>query len=465
MKKYDIVIAGASTTGAWFAKKMAAEGHKVLVIEKQKPENVSREYDIFHMGKAEMEKFGLDIPKEGDDDYGFVFTSGRSYSPFGNYSKYGKETVVGMHKHEFIMKMNRQAVEVGAEIIYGAAFSDFLKDEKGNIIGAKYITDEGEQQVEAQLVADCTGIPSAARRKLPDNAYVENFALTPEDIFYVVLYYAKYTDEKINPLDLHGFFMQYKAWSAPSGDDHGAILGVGSNYSYDYAEEIFNRDLKKNVPWPKYTVEKVEKGMTPYHRTLYSFVEDGFIAMGDTAFLTKPTCGEGCTSSLYQAEIAVEVISKLLKEGKPLTKENMWSINTRYFKVQGKDFDALRPLLIGIISFGYEEAEYLFKHDVLFSQKILGGMGQELQFTPADIAKIVSGITAGLATGKLKMSSIKKVINGLMHNMEVAKLYDEYPDSPAGYFSWKAKADELWKKVGKAADTCDPEILRKLGIK
>ena len=465
MKKYDIVIAGASTTGAWFAKKMAAEGHSVLVIEKQKPENVSREYDIFHMGKAEMEKFGLDIPKEGDDDYGFVFTSGRSYSPFGNYSKYGKETVVGMHKHEFIMKMNRQAVEAGAEIIYGAAFSDFLKDEKGNIIGAKYITDEGEQQVEAQLVADCTGIPSAARRKLPDNAYVENFALTPEDIFYVVLYYAKYTDEKINPMDLHGFFMQYKAWSAPSGDEHGAILGVGSNYSYDYAEEIFNRDLKKNVPWPKYTIEKVEKGMTPYHRTLYSFVEDGFIAMGDTAFLTKPTCGEGCTSSLYQAEIAVEVISKLLKESKPLTKENMWSINTRYFKVQGKDFDALRPLLIGIISFGYEEAEYLFKHDVLFSQKILGGMGQELQFTPADIAKIVSGITAGLATGKLKMSSIKKVVNGLMQNIEVAKLYDEYPDSPAGYFSWKAKADELWKKVGKAADTCDPEILRKLGIK
>ena len=50
MKKYDIVIAGASTTGAWFAKKMAAAGHSVLVIVKQNPENVSREYDIFHMG-------------------------------------------------------------------------------------------------------------------------------------------------------------------------------------------------------------------------------------------------------------------------------------------------------------------------------------------------------------------------------------------------------------------------------
>lgn len=462
MKKYDILIAGASTTGAWFAKKMAEQGHSVLVIEKQKPDKVSREYDIFHMGKADMEKFDLDIPKEGDPDYGFVFTSGRSYSPYGNYSKYGKETVIGMHKHEFIMKMNRQAADAGAEIIYGAAFSDFLKDDSGRIIGAKYITEEGEEEVEAKLVADCTGIPSAARRKLPDNAYVENFALKPEDIFHVVLYYAKYTDEKINPMDHHGFFMQYKSWSAPSGDDHGAILGVGANYSYDYAEEIFNRDWKKNVPWPKYTVDKVEKGMTPYHRTLYSFVEDGFIAMGDTAFLTKPTCGEGCTSSLYQAEIAVEVISKLLKENKPLTKENMWSINKRYFKVQGKDFDALRPLLIGIVNFSYDEAEYLFKNDVIFSQKILGGMGQELELSPKDIAKIVGGILAGVTTGKLKMSNVKKTLNGLMQSAKVGGLYDEYPDSPAGYFAWKEKADALWAKIGKMADTCDPDILRKI---
>ncbi len=463
MEKYDVLIAGASTTGAWFAKKMAAEGHKVLVIEKQKAEDVSREYDIFHMAKKEMERFDLDIPSPGDEDYGFIFTSGRSFSPYGNYAKDGKETVVGMHKHEFIMKMNRQAEAAGAKIIYGAAFDDFLKDEKGNIIGAKYITDEGEQTAEAKVVADCTGIPSAARRKLPDNAYVENFPLTPADIFYVVLYYAKYVDQSINPLDLHGFFMQYKSWSAPSGDDHGAILGIGASYGYAYAEEIF-KDVRKNVPWPKYTVDKVEKGMTPYHRTLYSFVEDGFIAMGDTAFLTKPTCGEGCTSSLYQAEIAVEVISKLLKENKPLTKENMWSINKRYFEVQGKDFDALRPLLMGAVGFSYKEAEYMFKHEIVFSEKIIGGAGSELNLTAADIAKMVGGIIAGVATGHIKAANVKKLIAGLMQSGEVGKLYDEYPDSPSGYFAWKAKADALWGKIGKIADSCDPEILRRLGL-
>lgn len=465
MKNYDIIVVGASTTGSWFAKNMALKGHSVLMLEKQEQENVSRDYDIFHMGKKDMEKFGLTIPQPGDADYGFIFNSGRSYSPYGNYIKQGEgETVVGMHKHEYIMRMNKEAQSAGAEIIYGAAFTDFIKDEKGKIIGVKYTDKEGENQAFCQIVADCSGIPSVARRKLPDNAYVENFTITPADIFYVVLYYAKYVNADVKPLDLHGFFMQYKSWSAPSGDDHGAILGIGANFSYEYAEEIF-KDFKKNVSWPEYTVDRIEKGMTPYHRTLYSFVDDGFIAMGDTACLTKPTCGEGCTSSLYQAEIAVEVISSLLSSGKALTKENMWSVNSRYVKVQGKAFDTLRPLLIGIVSFSYSEAEYLFSKDVLFSKKILCSMGEDLVFTAGDIAKIVSGIAAGVIKGKLKVANVRKTVNGLMQSIELGKLYDEYPETPAGYFTWKAKADALWSKIGKLSDSCDPELLRKLNIK
>lgn len=463
MEKYDVIIAGASTTGSWFARKMAENGHSVLVLEKEKAENVSRDYDIFHMGQADMERFDLDIPKPGDKEYGFIFTSGRNFSPYGNYPKYAEETVIGMHKHEYIMKMNRQAEEAGAKIIYGAAFSDFLKDDENKIIGAKYILDGTEYTVEGKIVADCTGIPSVARRKLPEGAYVENFALKPEDIFYVVLYYAKYADENVNPLDLHGSFMQYKSWSAPSGDDHGAILGIGANYGYALAEEIF-KDVRRNIPWPKYTVEKVEKGMTPYHRTLYSFVEDGFIAMGDTAFLTKPTCGEGCTSSLYQAEIAVEVISKLIKEDKPLTKENMWQINKRYMSSQGKEFDSLRPILIGIIGYSYKEAEFMFKNDILFSQKILGGL-DDLTLSAADIAKIVSGILKGILTHNIKPSNVKKTLKGLIESDEVNKLYDEYPTTPDGYFQWKAKADALWDKIGKVADSVDSEVLRKSGVR
>lgn len=465
MEKYDILVVGGSTTGSWFARKMAEKGHKVLMIEKEDKKNISRAYDIFHMSKKEMEQFGLEIPEPGSKEFGFTFEGAPVMSPYGNYAKSGKPaTVVGLHKHEYILFMHEKAKKAGAKIVCGAEFTELVFDEKGKVKGAKYKTSKGaEKEVEATLVADCTGIPALARRQMPDSSTVENFRLTNRDVFFVVLYYVKYLDEKVRARDLDASFLNYKVWSAPSGDEHGAILGVGGNYGYDYAEEIFKTQFRKNVKWPDYRVEKVEKGLTPYHRGIYSFVDDGFIALGDTACLTKPTCGEGCTSSLVQCELAVDVIDGLLKEDKALTKENMWSINCEYIKKQGISFDSMRPLLMGIVSLSPKEAEYLFKKDIIFSRKILGNQGEDLDISPKDVADIVTGISAGIVTGQIKPASVGAIAKGLLGMAEVTALYGQYPDSPAGYFEWKEKADALWDKIGSMADKCDKEILRRLG--
>lgn len=466
MKNYDILIVGASTTGCWFAERMAREGHSVLVIEKELPENVSRSYDIFHMSQPEMEQFGLDIPEADSPLREFAFSGSPIISPYGKYRKGGGSIVtIGLHKHDYIMYMAEKAKAKGAEIIYGASFCDLIYNENGAVIGAIYEKENEKFSVNAEIVADCSGIPSVARTKLPDTSLVENFKLTPRDIFYVVLYYVKYKDAGVDPRRLDGFFMQYKSWSAPAGEGYDAILGIGGSYSYEYSEDVFNSQLSKNYKYPDYDILKVEKGLTPYHRSVYSFIDDGFIAMGDTACLTKPTCGEGCTSSLVQGEIAACVISKLLKEGKPLDKNNMWTINKQYMIKQGKDFDSMRPLLMGIVAINFDEAEYLFENDVLFSQKILGGMDDGLQLTLGDIASTVKGILTGVAKKKIRVSTVKKIVKGLMQSGEVGKLYDSYPETSEGFSEWKAKADELWNKIGSLADTCDPEILKKLGIK
>lgn len=464
MEKYDILVVGGSTTGSWFARRMAERGYKVLMIEKNEKKNISREYDIFHMSKKEMDQFGLEIPEPGSKEFGFTFEGAPVMSPFGNYAKSGKPaTVVGLHKHEYILFMHEKAKKAGVKIVCGAEFTELVFDEKGKVKGAKYKTAKGEKEVEAKLVADCTGIPSVARRQMPDTSTVENFRLTERDVFFVVLYYVKYLDEKVRPRDLDGSFLNYKVWSAPSGEEHGAILGVGGNYGYDYAEAIYDTQFRKNVEWPEYKVEKVERGLTPYHRGIYSFVDDGFIALGDTACLTKPTCGEGCTSSLVQCEIAVDVIDGLLKEGYELTKENMWPINCEYIRKQGIGFDSMRPLLMGIVSLNPEEAEYLFKKDIIFSRKILGSQGEDLDISPKDIADIVTGISAGIVTGKIKPASVGAIVKGLLGMLDVTKLYEQYPDSPAGYLEWKAKADALWDKIGSMADKCDKDVLQKLG--
>ncbi len=465
MKKYDVIVIGASTTGCWFAQRMAQNGFRTMVIEKEQPDDVSRSYDIFHMSQGEMEQFGLEIPEEGDFVREFCFTSSPMISPYGNHHKQGGYLpVIGLHKHDYIMRMAEKAKKSGAKILYGAKFTKLIYDEKGRVIGCEYETDEGTQQAYARIVSDCSGIPSVARTTLSDTSVVDNFKLTPIDIFYVVLYYVEYLNKAINPRDLDGFFMQYKSWSAPAGEGYDAILGIGGSYSYAYSEEVFSTQFMKNVSFPEYKVKKVEKGMTPWHRSLYSFVDDGFIAMGDAACLTKPTCGEGCTSSLVQAEIAVEVISQLLKYSDFLTKEKMWSINTRYMKAQGKDFDSMRPLLMGLVSMNFDEAEYLFENDVIFSRKILGGMSDGLVIEAKDIADMVKGVTKGIAKKKFRAETLGKIVKGLMQMIKVGTLYDTYPETPDGFAEWKAKADKLWDEIGTLADTCDPKIKEKLGI-
>ena len=466
MADYDILIVGASTTGCWFAEKMASNGFKVLVIEKQLPDNVSREYDIFHMSEPEMNQFGLPVPEIGSPLREFNFSGSPMCSPYGKHrKKAGNAKIIGLHKHDYIMFMAENAKKKGAEFIYGAPFVDLIFNDKGAVIGAKYENAEGIKEAYAKIVADCSGIPSVARRKLPDTSYVENFKLEPVDILYVILYYFEYNDKSVNPRDLDAFFMQYKSWCAPAGEGYDGLFGIGGCYSYKYAEEVYNNQFMKNVKFPEHTVKKIEKGMTPYHRSVYSFVEDGFIAMGDAAFLTKPTCGEGCTSSLVQGVIAAEVITDLLNKGEELTRKNMWTINKRYMVAQGKEFDSMRPLLMGLIKMSIDEAEYLFENDVIFSNKILGGMDDGLNLSTSDIVDMVKGIVKGVAKKKISTKSVTGLLKGLKQSDAVGKLYDAYPESVSGYVEWKEKADALWDKIGNLSSTCDPAIMKKLGIK
>lgn len=460
MRKYDIAVIGASTTGSWFAKKMAENGFKVLIIEKQKRENVSKDYDVFHMASKEMEKFGLTIPEKKEPDYAFEFTGGSAYSAFGNYPKPSYSHVIGLHKHDYIMRMNKEATEAGAEIEYGAAFSGFLSDESGRITGIKYTTETGEEEIACSLAADCSGFAAAARTALPDTSAVENFRLLPQDLFFVILYYVRYADNhpKVEHTDS---FLQYKCWSAPSDDPKGGILGVGASFSFDYAEEMF-KEFRRRVPVAPYTIQKTEKSITPYHRPPHSFVDDGFIAMGDAACLNKPNNGEGCTSALYQAEIAVEVISEALREGGYLTKERLWSINTRYFADQGTMSCATRAALIGAAAMTEKENEYLFKNDVIFSEKIMAGVGGDISLSVMDILHHIRYISKAALDGSLRKEYLHEIRIALKNALAIYKHYSAYPETPDGLKEWAEKADGIWTQIGSMSDKCDKNILERV---
>lgn len=122
MKKADLLIIGAATTGSYFARRMAEKGLSVLVIDKLSEEEIGTKYDIFHIAERDFDVFHLPKPCVGDADWGFCFEDSTAYSAFGKHPKPGKNTVIGMHLHDYTLRLNRWAEEAGAEIVYEAAF-------------------------------------------------------------------------------------------------------------------------------------------------------------------------------------------------------------------------------------------------------------------------------------------------------------------------------------------------------
>lgn len=449
MRKYDVVIVGASTAGSYFARRMAERGFAVLVIDKSTKERISPDYDIFHMGRDEMKHFRLPEVKKGDGIYAFEFEESYMYSAFGGYPKPSPSPVIGMHKHDYIVRMNEWAVEAGAEIVYEASFDSCVYDENGKICGLVYEKDGEKITVECRLAADCSGIPAVVRRSLPDGYGVEKFELTPEDILFVTLRYVDFTNKKEEWMKSH-FWISYKSWVAPSkGSD--AIIGMGSCFGFDYVEKVYEQ-FTKNVKLPPHKVRRIERGRTPYHRAPYSFVADGFICMGDAACMTKPNCGEGCTAALVLEDIAVDIAASAMKNGAYPTREALWSINKKYNDTQGKEFASLMALLTSIVRHSPKANEFLFKHDVIFSKKILGSMSGGLSLDITDYLKTLIFVLIGLVSGNIKPVEIKNILKGVINSGKLTELYERFPETPDGFDEWVKEAEILWKKSGRLAD-------------
>ncbi len=448
LQQYDIAIIGGATSGSFFAKLMAEKGHKVKVIEKSSVEKVGCKYDIVHIGRKEFERFSIPRPVEGDKEWAFEFETNYTAAPSGKYPIKTFDPMVGLHMHEYTLLMNKWAIDAGAEIEYSACFEDFVY-ENDKIAGITYTNNNGKQQLYAKCVVDCSGIPSVARRKLPEDSAIETFEITPEDMFYVVLKYVKFKDPDFIYNTSSTGWPFYKSWLAPQADPNGGILGIGACNSYEQAESILE-DVIKNIELPEYTITHTEKGKTPYTRPPYSFVSDNFIVAGDAGCLTKPNNGEGITSSMVQMEIAAGVLDEAIKAN-DFSCEFLWKINKIYNEKQGADFASTRALLTKVVKAKQGEFEFFFEKGHDFLQAFLDGAadGPEIKISLGQLLPAVSKILGGILIGKVSLSTLKEAVGGFTLGNKLKKHYLNFPSSPKDYKDWTIKADKLWAKVGK----------------
>ena len=445
MKKYDLVIIGAGTSGSYLARLVARMGYSVLVIEKKKKEETGNRYDIFHIEEKEFGQLGIPRPVKGDSAWAFEFEKNYNSDPLCKNPCLQINPIVGLHLHEYTLLLNDLAEKAGAEIIYSCTFEGLTFDRAGRVNGVNVSEGGKSYVIESRVVADCSGIPAVARTSLPDGYGVENTKLTPEDMFYVVLRYVKIRDSR-DYIDSSVFWAAYKSWLAPCADPEGAIIGIGACHSFEYADEVYE-EMIKTVPLPPHEVVRIEKGCTPYTRNCYSLVADNFIVCGDSGCLTKSVNGEGVTSSMHEIKIAAAALDRAFKTG-DTSRFSLWGINRDYNRGQGAEFALLRALLVGVVNAAdLNEYQYAFESG-LVSDELLNSMSGA-QIPPSAVLKPLTAFVKGITGKKIRLSTLKAAGKAVGNAVSVFSHYKSFPDSPEGFEEWCKKADELYERIGK----------------
>jgi len=330
-------------------------------------------------------------------------------------------------------------------------FEQPIFDEDGRLAGAVLRKSDGSTlEVHARLVADASGIPAVVRTALPNGYGVENNECTPRDQFYVILHYVELDDPERDRVDVTTTWTHYKVWLAPQHGSNGAIMGVGANLSFDYAERVYQRFLAKGF-MPPHTLQHLEQGSTPYCRIPYSLVADGFVVLGSAACISNPWSGEGVPYSWLECQIAAEVCEQAMLDGAYPTQEALWPINARYHQAQGALFAKNLAMLSGATACTERENDYEYKKGIIYENHNEDG-------TSTEKGGITGKLIKGLLSGNISLGTLRKLMDASSIGEQIEKHYLAYPTSPVGLAAWSAHADALWAKAGSMADVAEADL-------
>jgi flavin-dependent dehydrogenase len=449
-KKCDILIVGAGTAGSYMGWLLAKKGFSVIIIEKDKQEQVGKRLDVIHFESDRVEKAGIPPFQIGNPDCIEIRDQSTVVTPDfkTQITIRALQTIVRLTP--FLNRMYKLLESEGVELCFSCKFKKLIiKDKQISRIVAER---EGNNiEIQANLFIDASGKDAVIRTSLPESYNIERFELGPNDVMYVLLQYIKWKKpDEPHPTSDTGY-QWWLLWFGPSYDPDGAILGVGQPGSFENAR-LARKDFLNKINLPPYEVVKKERGSTPYRRPPYSLIADKFLCIGDAAAITYPFSGHGVTATWVLCMIASEVIANALNENKVLTRETLWDINVKYFRDQGAKFASLFTQLSGVLNFNEKEWNYFIKKGLIYQT---GGEGEDVpepnkeyeeEMSLGEMFKFIFKILIGLLRRKLSFKHMKRLLQANSLAGKIKKHYEKYPENPKDFETWINEAEILWQK-------------------
>lgn len=327
---FDALIIGGGPAGSSAAAILAEEGHRVLVLEREK-------FPRYHIGESlipftfhPLERLGM-IPKMRASHFVkkysvcFVQQDGHSSQPFYFHTRYDKDTIAQtwqVVRSEFDEMLLDNAREKGAFVREETKVVELLRDANGRVIGARAEHADGTRHdYHAKITLDATGKEafSVVRQgwKVRD-PYLNKVAVWT---YYKGSRRATGMDEGQTVVAYvrdKGWF-----WHIPQHDDMVSV-GVVAEGKYltrdgvKKPEAIFHREVEENL-WIKDCLSVGQQVGDYYITSEYTHHSrycgaPGLLLLGDAFAFLDPVFSSGVMLALKSGVLAGEAISQALKE-------------------------------------------------------------------------------------------------------------------------------------------------------
>ena len=327
---WEAIVIGAGPAGCASAAILAGQGHRVVVLEREK-------FPRYHVGESlipftygPLERLGL-IPMMKQSHFvrkfsvQFVAPNGKASQPFYFFDRYDRETVAQswqILRSEFDQMLMDHARSKGATVLEEMTVTSLIK-ENGRVVGAKGTKADGTPfDCRAFITLDCSGKESFA-------AVREGWRVRDPFLNKVAVwtYYKGSKRETgidegqttVAMIPEKGWF-----WHIPQHDDMVSVgvVAEGKYLSRDGVKDpkaMFDREIGENL-WIKDCLSVGQQAGKYYITSEYTHHarhchRDGLLLAGDAFCFLDPVFSSGLMLALKSGVMAADAIHEAIVAG------------------------------------------------------------------------------------------------------------------------------------------------------
>ncbi|MBQ7653006.1 MAG: NAD(P)/FAD-dependent oxidoreductase [Clostridia bacterium] len=426
-----IIVIGANQTGLVSAWKLGEAGFDVTVYEAKSKDQVAYDWydDIDPLVFGEI---GLPMP-----DKSMYFN--KKLWTFVNPSESVKVFVQGGAQANDISIERRPLndfllsyAEKVAKVNYGVKVDELIISEdsiKGVIV-------RGEK-IFADLVVDTSGVYSKFRTSLPESFKMDN--VTSDEVFVAFRGFFERVEGEVdytNKAYLKHQGQKGISWAITTDEDVDILIGRVGKLPKEQIDDALASLKKDNPALGEKLVKCGYVASIPVRYPSTMMVANGYVTVGDSAYMTIPMMGSGVVAGM----IAATYLAEVLTAKRDFSKENLWNYQVKFYEKFGGyvGVDVLKRWLLACPA---KDVDFLFEKRILCQETLSGGLdGSKMKLPLKLLLRMVwngksrLGVLLGLAAVMGKMDKAKAAA------YRIPKTFDE-----KAIAEWRSGIEKLFE--------------------